>query len=54
MVEGDDILNIILTANVIIILANTIMITALMLQNIKSKKELSKALTNAYKNESKK
>ena len=52
MVEGDDILNIVLTANIIIILANTIMLTALMLQNIKSKKDLAKALNGAYKNES--
>lgn len=47
-------MNIILTANIVIILANTIMITALMLQNIKSKQDLTKALSNAYKNESKK
>lgn len=45
-------MNIILIANTVIILANTIMITALMLQNIKSKKDLAKALNGAYKNES--
>lgn len=45
-------MNILLAANIVIILSNTMMITALMLQNIKSKKDLAKALNGAYKNES--